>query len=97
MVEQSIFIILGMSADEPHEHRALVEKNHRKETVIVAPDVENVAVVADIIHRIETQFHLGKVRSISLFDGGVPFVECSPCIGMGFPKLVQLGLADDDH
>src|SRR5512146_2323858 len=90
-------VVLAMGADEPDEHHAPVVMHGSDETVVVALDIKDNAVIRDEACRAVSGPDIGRPTPIGATGVRVPRPQRDFCIGVSVPKIPQSAPCDDPH
>src|SRR6266545_1652309 len=90
-------VVLAMRADEPDEHHAPVVVHRYDETIVVALDVENHAVVRDEARVPVRGLDIGGRAPIGAAGQRVPGAQRDFGVAMRLPEIPQRAQRDDPH
>ena len=86
-----------MGADKTYKYILWRELNHYDQTEVVALDVEDIMLIANIIYGIEGLFDVGKTVPFRFFRFLEPVIK--GCLGLGMYGIIfyQLLFSNDSH
>ena len=86
-----------MSAHKPDIHCTAIEEYHGYQAILIAFDVENIAVVTNKINTIKAASHIGKVFLIGSLALEIPLVQSVADGRSSLGKVTKWGITDNNH